>query len=304
MTHLYSTMNRLPQLTLESLRTLDAIDRRGSFAAAAEELAKVPSALSYSVQKMEDELDMLLFDRSGHRAQLTPVGKLILERGRNILLATQEMIDDAKQLSNGWETDIVIAVEALFKFEKLLPLINELADKAKTHVRLQDSVLNGTWELLENDQVDLVIGSEINAAGSDIATRPLYTDSLVYCAAPNHPIHQEHDPLNPDILRQHRAIAIADSAVQRPKREFRLFDNQPRLTVSTLPQKIIAMKQGLGIGSLPLSWIEQDLEQGSLKTITDGQPQSIEIILAWKNHRMGQAKQWLMQRITELCSEV
>ncbi len=44
-------MSRDPHLTLESLRTLDAIDRRGSFAAAAEELAKVPSALSYSVQK-------------------------------------------------------------------------------------------------------------------------------------------------------------------------------------------------------------------------------------------------------------
>ncbi|WP_421165267.1 LysR family transcriptional regulator, partial [Aeromonas dhakensis] len=59
-------MNKERALTLEAIRVLDAIDRRGSFAAAADELGKVPSALSYTVQKLEDELDAMLFDRSGH----------------------------------------------------------------------------------------------------------------------------------------------------------------------------------------------------------------------------------------------
>ena len=43
-------------LTLEALRVMDAIDRRGSFAAAADELGRVPSALSYTMQKLEEEL--------------------------------------------------------------------------------------------------------------------------------------------------------------------------------------------------------------------------------------------------------
>lgn len=45
-------------LTLEALRVMDAIDRRGSFAAAADELGRVPSALSYTMQKLEEELDV------------------------------------------------------------------------------------------------------------------------------------------------------------------------------------------------------------------------------------------------------
>lgn len=49
-------------LTLEALRVMDAIDRRGSFAAAADELGRVPSALSYTMQKLEEELDVVLFD--------------------------------------------------------------------------------------------------------------------------------------------------------------------------------------------------------------------------------------------------
>ena len=296
-------MNREPQLTLESLRTLDAIDRRGSFAAAAEELSKVPSALSYSVQKLEDELDLLLFDRSGHRAQLTPVGKLILNRGREILLATQSMIEDARLLSNGWEPNIVIGVEALVDESWLFPLIEKLAEQANTRVQLISSVLSGTWELIELNNADLIIASDINGTGGDIQTRELYTETLLYCAAPNHPIHAEEDPLNPETLIKYRAIAIADSAVNRPKIEIRLLDNQPRLTVSSMQLKIEAMCQGVGIGSLPKSRVDSLFESGALKIIGDGQPQNIPMQLAWKNHQMGQAKQWFMRYITNLFNQ-
>ena len=44
------------RLTLDALIVLDAIDRKGSFAAAAEELHRVPSAITYTVQKLEQGL--------------------------------------------------------------------------------------------------------------------------------------------------------------------------------------------------------------------------------------------------------
>ena len=43
-------------LTLEALRIIDAIDRKGSFAAAAVALDRVPSAMTYSVRKLEEDL--------------------------------------------------------------------------------------------------------------------------------------------------------------------------------------------------------------------------------------------------------
>ena len=66
-------------LNLDALRTLDAIARRGSFAAAAEELHKVPSAISYVVGKLERDLSFEIFDRGGHRAELTAAGQLLLD---------------------------------------------------------------------------------------------------------------------------------------------------------------------------------------------------------------------------------
>src|SRR6266545_839028 len=62
-------------LSLDALTALDAIERRGSFAAAAAELHRVPSAITYQVQKLEQDLDVLLFDRRTHRAKLTPAGR-------------------------------------------------------------------------------------------------------------------------------------------------------------------------------------------------------------------------------------
>ena len=93
-------------LTLEALRVMDAIDRRGSFAAAADELGRVPSALSYTMQKLEEELDVVLFDRSGHRTKFTNVGRMLLERGRVLLEAADKLTTDAEALARGWETPI------------------------------------------------------------------------------------------------------------------------------------------------------------------------------------------------------
>ena len=71
-------------LTLDALQTLDTIVRKGSFAAAAAALGKVPSALTYTVRKLEGDLDVLLFDRRGPRAQLTPAGRELLDEGHRV----------------------------------------------------------------------------------------------------------------------------------------------------------------------------------------------------------------------------
>ena len=69
-------------VTLEALEVLDAIDRKGSFAAAANALYRVPSAITYSVRKLEQDLGVVLFKREGRRSLLTPAGRVLLEQGR------------------------------------------------------------------------------------------------------------------------------------------------------------------------------------------------------------------------------
>src|SRR4051794_19052498 len=104
------------KLTLESLQVLDAIARKGSFAAAAAELFRVPSAVTYAVQKLEDDLGVALFDRGGHRAKLTPAGQELLKEGRHLLRAAGDLECRVKRVATGWEAELNIA------YDDILPI--------------------------------------------------------------------------------------------------------------------------------------------------------------------------------------
>ena len=71
-------------ITLDALQTLDAIERRHSFAAAAEELHRVPSAVSYTINKLEDDLGVQLFTRTPRGIDLTQAGEALLKDARSI----------------------------------------------------------------------------------------------------------------------------------------------------------------------------------------------------------------------------
>src|SRR5690606_25128175 len=105
-------MSAAQAITLDALMVLDMIDRRGSFAAAAEALHRVPSAISYSMQKLEQDLGVILFAREGRKSVLTPAGRVLLEQGRHILDATRQLEEMTRQADSGWESSLSIVLDA------------------------------------------------------------------------------------------------------------------------------------------------------------------------------------------------
>lgn len=288
-------------LTLEALRVMDEIERRGSFAAAAEALGRVPSALSYTMQKLEEELDVVVFDRSGHRTRFTPVGRMLLEQGRLLLSAADKLTNDAVTLSRGWETHVTIGCELLISASRLYPLVDKLAKKSDTQISIMTEVLAGAWERLEQGLADIVIAPNIHFRESpEINSRKLCIVNTVYVARADHPIHQEPDPLSEDVRAKYRGIAVADTAKDRPLLTVQLLNRQPRLTVSNMEDKRQALLAGLGITTMPYDLIADDLAQGRLKVIGNGKPREVEIIMAWRRDSMGEAKGWLLREIPKL----
>src|SRR4030095_1000427 len=108
-------------LTLEALQLVDAIARRGSFAGAAQELGRVPSAVTYAVRRLEDDLDVLLFDRRGYRAQLTPAGQELLREGRHLLAAADELAERVRRVASGWEQELTLALDNVIPVPRMLP---------------------------------------------------------------------------------------------------------------------------------------------------------------------------------------
>ncbi|EGT3623618.1 MULTISPECIES: LysR family transcriptional regulator [Morganella] len=296
-------MSKDKALTLESLRVMDAIDRRGSFAAAAEELGRVPSALSYTMQKLEEELDVVLFDRSGHRTKFTNVGRMLLERGRLLLEAADKLTSDAEALARGWEPHLTIVCEALIPTASLFPLVDKLAQKSTTQLTLATEVLAGAWERLETGRADIVIAPDMHfRTSSEINSRPLYSVVNVYVAAPDHPIHKEPEPLSDTTRVKYRGIAVADTARERPVLTVLLLDKQQRLTVSSIDDKRRALLAGLGVASMPYPLVEKDILEGRLKVIGSEYSHETNVIMAWRRDSMGEAKAWCLREIPKLFS--
>lgn len=288
-------------LTLDALRVLETIARRGSFAAAADELHRVTSAVSYTVQKLEEDLGIALFDRSGRRAKLTVAGRLLVERGRELLAASQQLADDARAAAGGWEQKLTIALDLIYPETVLLPLLerfyrHQSAQGAGTDVRITGEVLGGPWDALESGRADIAIAPEQFVPGKPFRTRKLGEVVFRYVAAPDHPVF-DADPAALD-LESYRAIAVADTSRQRAPRSLRLGKRQPTLTVSSFTAKIAALEAGLGIGTMPENLIREPLRRGSLRPLplADHHRERIPVVMAWAPSE-GRAKQWFLQQL-------
>lgn len=285
----------LSPITLEALHILDAIQRRGSFAAAANELNRAPSSLSYQIQKLEQDLDLMIFDRSGHRANFTAAGKLILEQGRAILAATEKLVNDATLLANGWELEITIALDGILPATNLFAMVDALGNISKTRVRIQEEILAGCWEALATGRADLLICPRLEALPQDVKAETLGSMTMIWVAAPSHYVHRRVGEFNQQAREKYRAIVIADTAREQPAMSVNILQRQPRLTVSNLDAKCKALIAGLGIGTLPLAVAKAYIEQGQLQEIHGSLPQTMEIVLAWRRNQMGEAKSWCIQ---------
>ncbi|MES1950840.1 LysR family transcriptional regulator [Salinisphaera sp. S4-8] len=289
-----------PPVRLEALEALDAIDRYGSFAAAAASLYRVPSAISYTIGQLEAELGINVFDRSGHRAVLTPAGRLLLEEGRRILTASRELGAAARRLADNWEPELRLALNGLLAPCELWPA---LADFHRAHpaidVRLSEEILGGSWEALIEDRVDLAIGVTDPPTQTGIRRATFATVEFVFCCAPDHPLAEHTTPLDEDLLRHYRAVVVADTARALAPRSAGLLDGQPRLTVGSMYSKIEAIEQGLGVGHCPAGWVRTPLAQGRLVTRELASPRAPQpCYLLWKSATTGRALQWFIQRLS------
>lgn len=145
---------------LDVLIILDALEKEGSFAAASAKLFKTPSALSYTVHKLENDLNIQLLDRSGHRARFTRTGKMLLEKGREVLHTVRELEKQAIKLHEGWENELVIGVDDTFPFSLLAPLIDAFYQRhSVTRLKFVNGVLGGSWETLTQGRADIIVGA-------------------------------------------------------------------------------------------------------------------------------------------------
>ncbi|MCY7314137.1 MAG: LysR family transcriptional regulator [Rubrivivax sp.] len=289
---------------------MDAIARTGSFAAAARELGKVPSALTYSVRQLEEALDALLFDRSSRQAQLTAAGTELLNEGRRLLQEMDAVANRVRRVASGWETQLSISVEDILSVPTVFELVEAFCqvrdgadDTPATRLRLRTDVLAGTWESLVTGQVDLAIGvSGEHANSGGIELRPLGEVAFVYCVAPHHPLAAVATALEDAQLVHHRAVAVGDTAQRLTPVTVNLLPGQDVLTVPSMRAKMEALLRGLGCGYLPEPLARAQIAAGRLvRKDTARATPTARLQYAWRAERsalgLGRALSWWLAQL-------
>lgn len=289
-----------PILTLEALRAVDAIARKGSFAAAASHLFKVPSALSYTIAKLEADLGVQLFDRSKQKAQLTPAGYLLLEQGRELLEAAQRLQEAIKQVDTGWETTLVLVKDSIVPYLPVFSVVERFLKLEKmTGIELHEEVLGGSWEALETGRAQLAIGVSSDMPRGKFEAMPLGEVEFVFALSPLHELAAINRAIELDDVAKHTAIVVADSSQDAPKRSAGLFSTRQVFKVSSMQAKIAAQVQGLGVGFLPKHAILQELSSGRLVEKKTTIPrESAPLYLAWQKQNKGKALKWFVEALS------
>lgn len=288
------------KLSLDALQILDAIDRRGSFAAAGKALHKVPSTISYTVSKLEEDLGVQLFDRVGPRAHLTPAGEALLEEGRHLLRAARELEMRVRRVASGWEAELTVAVDSMFVPALLAEDVRAFTAVAEqTRMRLISESLSGTWEALLDRRADLLVGAAGEGpSGGGYVVEPMGVVRFVFAVAPSHPLAAASEPLGREQLAAHCAIAVADSARRLLPRTVGLLMGQETVTVPDMVSKFRLQCAGLGFGFLPEPYVQRAVAQGRLVIKQVEEPKPDETFwLAWRTGEEGAALKWWRERM-------
>lgn len=290
------------KISLESLEVLDAIASKGSFAAAAESLFRVPSAITYTVRKLEQDLGVAIFNRSGHRAELTEAGAELLREGRYLLNAASELESHVKLVASGVETELTIAISELFTLDALYKIINEFySENFGTRLKVIREVYGGSWDALVSGRAAISLGApgEGPHAGS-YTTKAIGVLEFHYAVAVNHPLAQIAEPLQNIDLKQYRAVSASDSSRSLEPKTSGIITGQEVLSVPDMQAKLQAQLAGLGTGYLPKRMAEKHVATGELviKAVAEPKPK-VTSYLAWHN-KGGKAQQWLIEKLKQL----
>lgn len=259
-------MSTADLITPEALRMLQAVATEGSLAGAARKLGVVPSALTYRVRQIEDGLDVLLFDRSARKAVLTDAGRELMNEAERILNELGALAQRVKRVATGWEPQLTIAVGGLVSQRTVMELCEKFfALDPPTQLKIRIENLSGAWEALESGLADLTIGTVDEPSGSgQIVSKLLGDVPFVFAVAPHHALAALPEPLRDEVIAQHRAVAVADSARKGPTITVGLLAGQRVLTVADMQSKLEAQLRGLGCGFLPQCMAQPYIDTGRL----------------------------------------
>ncbi|AMG58494.1 DNA-binding transcriptional activator PunR [Pantoea vagans] len=279
-----------------ALEVVDAVARGGSFSAAAQELHRVPSAISYTVRQLENWLAVPLFERQHREVVLTPAGEHFVREGRSVIKKMLATRRQCQQLANGWRGQLSIAVDRIAKPQRTRQLVKDFYRHfPDMELIISYEVFNGVWDALADGRVEVAIGAtQAIPVGGRFAFRDMGTLNWRCVVAPDHPLTQASQ-IDDDTLRSWPSLVLEDTSRALPRRMTWTLDNQRRLVVPEWQTGLECVQAGLCVAMVPGHLARPLLDSGELVELTlpVAFPDS-SCCVSWAEDRASPATGWLL----------
>ena len=265
-------------MTLEQLKSLQAIVEGGSLRAAAESLHRTQPTISVAIKNLEEELGLQIFDRDQYRNTLTPQGQKLYEKAKLVLGQAQSFKNLATQLAAGEETEVGIAFTSAIPVAPIISTIRQCKEEfPATRLEVYSENGLGPLDLLEDGQASILIIPWLQN-NDKFESMPFMNLGFRSFIAADSPLLKEYDVVPRAVMKKHPQVII--SGRKSSKTSYGVLEGGDQWRVNDYQTKKEIIMQGMGWGSLPEHLIKEELAQGLLAPIkVEGDPEMPKIEL-------------------------
>jgi DNA-binding transcriptional LysR family regulator len=254
----------LDGVSLDQLRTFIAAVDEGSFSAAARKLNRVQSAVSGWIGSLEEQVGVVLFDRSGRFPKLTPAGVLLLADARNVVSGVDTLKARAKLMASGLESELSVVVDVFFPTTVVSAAAKAFAIQFPlTPLRLFVEGLGAAYQPVLDGRCTLGILATLPLTFPSLVSERLGEVPLVFVAAASHPLASLGSRITRREVAKYAQLVLTDRSDLMAGRDYGVV-SPLTWRLADLSTKHAFIKDCVGWGGMPLHMVEQDIAAGNL----------------------------------------
>ena len=189
-------------MTLQQLRYIVAIDTYRSFGKAAEACGLTQSTLSLMVKKMEEELDVRLFNRDAHPVAPTEIGRKVIDQAKVVLYNVEQIAQMTRAEKESLAGPLRIALISTVAPVLVPGLFKFFGDRYPSiSLQMEEMLTDTVLDKLRKAEVDMgiIAGSVRDPGFLDI---PLYRERFLAYVSPDNPAYSEENIKTETLLGQ------------------------------------------------------------------------------------------------------
>lgn len=291
----------LDRLTLDQLRAVIAVAETGSFSAAARKLGRVQSAISQSIQSLEDTLGIELFDRNAKTPKLNETGRVLLQDAYGLVHGAEALRARAESIANNMEPELTLAIDSMFPNKLLMEALCDFGrEYPNVAVTLFTEGLGAAEQRIRDGVARLGIYSPLSTAPSnDLEWEPMTSIEMIPVAGTSHPLAHETSPIERHTLENYIQLVLTD----RTPLSQNLRGGIVSLKIwrfADLGTRLEFLLAGFGWCNMPRHLVEDHIRAGRLKELALRDRANIALpmhIVYERGRPPGRAGRWFIEQL-------